>query len=327
MAGQVFVTNSLGGFLSAFNLSKELRQAVKATAKFRQFCDVRDAWSKVTRTGQTFTWDVMPTMTRGNRALTETSTIPQGQATIIQGTLTMSERGYSVPYTEFLESLAMISVRKPLMDILNYDAAADIDCLAHQQFNLTPLRAASTGTAVNCTITTNSSATLTVTDNIGTTQWKSIVDEMKGRNIPMYDRKSYFAIARPLGLRRLKDQLEAIHQYTETGLDMIMAGEIGRYEETRTIEQTMIQRGGATDSTTYNAFTDTADNWDTGGDWVFFFGKDTVCEAVHTEEEIRAKLPDDYGRSKGIAWYALLGFGITYTNVAQTRIVKFDSAS
>jgi hypothetical protein len=327
MAGQLFVTNSIGGFYASFNLSKELREGVQATSKFRQFCDVRDAWGKVSRTGQTFTWDTIPMMSRANRALSETNTIPQGQHTILQGTLTMSERGFSVPYTEFLESLAMVSVRQPIMKVLKYDAMCDLDCLAHQQFNATPLRAASTGTAVNVTITTNSSATLTVTDNIGQVQWRSIVDEMKGRNIPKYDNKSYWAIARPLGLRLMKNQLEAVHQYTETGLEMIMNGEIGRYEDTRVVEQTVIPRGGATDSTTFNAFTDTADNWDTGGDWVFFFGEDTVCEAVHTEEEIRAKNPDDYGRSKGIAWYALLGYGITHTNVAQARIVKFDSAA
>ena len=327
MAGQLYVTNSLGGFYTALNLSKELRMGVQATAKFRQFCDIRDAWSKVTRSGQTFTWDTVPMMSRGNRALVETNTIPQGNHTVLQGTLTMSERGFSVPYTEALESLAMLSVRKPIMDVLKYDALCDIESLAHQQFNATPLRAASTGTAVNVTITTNSSATLTVTDNIGQVQWRSIVDEMKGRNIPFYDRNSYWAIARPLGLRLMKNQLEAVHQYTETGLEMIMNGEIGRYEDTRVVEQTVVPRGGATDSTTFSSFTDTADNWDTGGDWVFFFGADTVCEAVHTEEEIRAKVPDDYGRSKGIAWYALLGYGITHTAVAQARIVKFDSAS
>jgi hypothetical protein len=122
--------------------------------------------------------------------------------------------------------------------------------------------------------------------------------------------------------------MESVHQYTETGLEMIMNGEIGRYEDTRFVEQTAIPAGGAANSTTFDPFTDTGDAWDgSAGDWVFFFGADTVCEAVHTPEEIRAKIPDDYGRSKGIAWYALLGYGITHTNVAQARILKFDSAA
>ena len=330
MAGQLFVTNSVGGFYSAFNLSKELRMGVQATNKFRQFADVKDAFGKVQHAGQTFTWDGVPMLSRANRALTETNTIPQGNHTIYQGTLTMSERGFSVPYTDVLEKLAMVSVRAPIMKVLKYDAMVDIDVTAHAEFNRTAIRAASTGTAVNVTLTSNSSATLTVTDNIGQVQWRSVVDEMKGRNIPFHDGKSYWTIARPLAYRLMKNQLESVHAYTETGLEMIMNGEIGRYEDTRAVEQTVIPRGGATDSTTFNAYSDTSDNWDTGGDRVFFLGADTVCEAVHTEEEIRVKNPDDYGRSKGIAWYALLGFGITHNdsnNLAQARIVKFDSAS
>ena len=153
MAGQVWAVNSLGGFYYSLNLSKELRQGVQATSKFRQFCDVRDAWSKVTRSGQTFTWDTVPMMSRASRALTETNTIPQGNHTILQGTLTMNERGFAVPYTEMLESMSQFAVREPIMKVLKYDAAVDLDCLAWQQFNKTPARVAATAAADPVTLT------------------------------------------------------------------------------------------------------------------------------------------------------------------------------
>lgn len=329
--GQLFAVNSQGGFYSSFNLSKELRQGVQATAKFRQFCDIRDAWGSVKRAGQTFTWDAYPMAARGNRALTETATIPQSSHTIYQGTLTMSERGLSIPYTEFLESMSMVGVRQPIMKVLKYDAMCDIDCLVHQQMNKTPLRVSASATTDSVSLTTNSTATLTVSQQISSTNFKSVIDNMKGRNVPYYTDSEYVAIARPEGLRRLKNDLEAIHQYTESGLEMIFNGEIGRYESTRVIEQTVVPKGGAADSTTFDPFADTGDAWNaaSGPDWMFFLGADTVCEAVHTMEEIRAKIPDDYGRSKGVAWYALLGYGITHndsSNVAQARIFKFDSA-
>jgi hypothetical protein len=331
MSGQLFAVNSLGGNYSAKNLSKELRMGVKAMAKFRQFADVRDAWGKVTRSGQTFTWDVVPMMSRGNRALVETSTIPQGQHTVIQGTLTMSERGYSIPYSEALESLAEVSVRTPIMKILKYDALCDIDCLVHAEFNKTPMRVAATATADSVTLTTNSTATLTVSQQISRTNFKSVIDLMKGRDVPYYTDSDYYMIARPGGLRGLKDGIESIHQYTETGLEFIQNGEIGRYEECRIVEQTVVPAGGAANSTTFDAFANTADAWDATAapDWAFFIGADTVCEAVHTPEEIRFKLTDDYQRSKGIAWYALLGYGITHnssSSLANARIFKFDSA-
>jgi hypothetical protein len=42
---------------------------------------------------------------------------------------------------------------------------------------------------------------------------------------------------------------------------------------------------------------------------------------------MRGKIPGDYGRSRGIAWYYLGGFGIVHTSAAQAKIVKWDSAA
>jgi hypothetical protein len=39
------------------------------------------------------------------------------------------------------------------------------------------------------------------------------------------------------------------------------------------------------------------------------------------------KLPEDYGRDRGAAWYALCGFGITHPDATNSRIVMFDSAA
>mgnify|MGYP003394252042 FL=1 len=244
----------------------------------------------------------------------------------------MNECGYSVPYTEMLESMSQFVVKQPIMKVLKYDASVDLDCLAWQQFNNTPLRVAATAAADGVTLTTNSTATLTNSVAMSTTNFKSIIDTMKGRNIPYYTDSDYYAIARPLQLRGIKNTLETLSQYSNTGFGMIMNGEVGRsYENCRIVEQTTIPVGGAADSTTFDPFTDTGDAWNTAspagaGDWMFVFGADTVCEAINTPVEVRAKIPDDYGRSKGIAWYALCGYGITHTNVTQARILKFDSA-
>jgi hypothetical protein len=205
MSGQLWAVNSLGGFYYSLNLSKELRYGVQAKTKFRQFADVKDAWGKVTRAGQTFTWDTVPMMTRGSRSLVETNTIPQGNHTILQGTLTMNERGFSVPYTEMLESMSQFGVKQPIMKVLKYDAAVDLDCLAHAEFNKTPLRMVSTSSAdVAFTLTTNSSATATNTTFLSKINVRVAVDNMKSRNIPFYTDKDYYAIARPAGLRLLK---------------------------------------------------------------------------------------------------------------------------
>jgi hypothetical protein len=327
MAGQLWAVDSLGGRYISLELSEELRMGVQATNKFRQFADARDAHGK--KHGQTFTWDTVPMMGRASRLLVETNTVPQGNHTILQGTCTVFEHGFSVPYTEMLESMAKFAVKQPIMKVLKYDATCDIDCTVWEQFNKTPLRVAATATADGVTLTTNSTATLTVSQQLSLTNAKSILDLMRGRNIPSYTKGDYYLLARHEGLRGLKNGLEAIHQYTETGLDLIMNGEVGRIAGgMRIVEQTTVPKGGAADSTTFNPFTDTEDAWNAaaGPDWAFVFGEDTVTEAIVTPEEIRASIPADFGRSKAVAWYGLFGYAIVHTNVTQARIVKWDSA-
>ena len=48
---------------------------------------------------------------------------------------------------------------------------------------------------------------------------------------------------------------------------------------------------------------------------------------IAVPEEIRGKIPGDFGRDRGIAWYYLGGFGLVHTQAAQSRIVMWDSQS
>lgn len=330
MAAQLWSVNTLGGYFYSLNLSDELRQALQPTVKFRQFADVKDASQQGKKKGDTFTWDVVSNVaTRGN-TLTETNTMPETNFTITQGTLTITEYGNSVPYAGKLEDLGKFSVKDTVMKALKNDATKTMDCGAHAQFNATPLRVVPTGgtstTAV--TLTTNGTATLTNNVAFNKDHAKAIIDTMKERNIAPYTGDDYFALAWPTTYRTFKNNLESINQYTDRGLTMIMNGEIGRYEGCRYVEQTNIPKGGAADSTTYNTFTNTADPWNnTVSDWIFFFGEETVAEAIAVPEEIRAKIPTDYGRSKGVAWYSLNGFGLVHTNATEARVVKWDSAA
>ncbi len=323
---QLWATNTLGGYFYSLNLSDQLRQALQPMAKFRQFCDVKDASQQGKKKGETFTWDVVSNVATQGGALTETNTMPETNFTISQGTLTITEYGNSVPYSGKLEDLSKFSVRDVVMKALKNDAAKVMDAAAHFQFNRTPLRVAGTS-STTITLSTGGTCTATNSQAYNTNHAKLITDTMKERNIPAYQGDDYVAIAWPTTFRFIKNQLETLHTYTESGLQMILNGEIGRYENTRYVEQTNVPRGGAADSTTFNAFTNTSDAWNGGfSDWIFFLGEETVAEGIAVPEEIRAKIPTDYGRSKGVAWYSLNGFGLVQTAQDQARIVKWDSA-
>ena len=314
MAGQVWGTNSLGGYMYSDQLSKVLRMAVQPLCKFRQFADVKDAAAGGLHKGQEFHWNVYSDTAGQGTVLAEGSTIPETNFTITQGTLTMTEYGNSVPYTGKLDDLSEHPVKEVINKVLKNDAKKAFDIAAHGQFNLTPLRVVPTaGTNTSAvTLTTNGTATLTNNIALGKEHVKSIVDLMKERNIPPYEGDDYFAIAHPTTWRQFKNDLETIKQYTSEGFGLIANGEVGRYENTRFVEQNNIAKASWTNAKS---------------NWAFFFGADTVAEGIAVMEEIRGKIPTDYGRSRGIAWYYLGGYGLVHTAAAQARVVKWDSAA
>lgn len=328
MAGQLWAVDSQGGYMYSDNLSDQLRCDLQPAQKFRQFCDIKDAIGK--HEGENFHWNVYSDVSTQGGTLVETNTMPETGYTITQGTLTINEYGNSVPYTCKLEDLAAHDVQLPVRKALKNDAKKAFDIGAHAQFNATNLRVAPTGGTATDAVTLTTDGTATATNNValGKDHVKAIVDVMKERDIPPYVNDDYYALAWTTTYRTFKNDLETINQYSDLGFQMIRNGEIGRYENVRYCEQTHIPKGGAGDATTWNAETGTAEAWDNAAsDWVFFFGEDTVAEGISIPEEVRAKIPTDYGRSKGIAWYYLGGFGRIHTTASQERIVKWDSAS
>ena len=142
---------------------------------------------------------------------------------------------------------------------------------------------------------------------------RPIVDAMKERDIPAYDGTNYACVGRPSTFRAFKNDLEAVHSYVDQGFQMVLHGEIGRsYEGVRFFEQTAIASRGWTNSLS---------------DQAFFFGEDTVMEALVIPEEIRGKIPGDFGRDRGVAWYAMAGYGLVHTDATQARIVEWASAA
>lgn len=328
MSGQVWNVDTLGGYMYSDQLSDVLRMDLLPTVKFRQFCDAKDGTDKGLHAGELYNWNVYSMVEKGGGQLLEQEEMPKTNFKVRQATLTITEYGNSVPFTQKLDNLSKQPVTEIIHKVLKVDAKQTLDGAAHAQFDATPLRVAPTsGTSTTAvTLTTNGSTATTNNIEFGKDHVKAIVDIMKERNIPTYINDDYYAIGWPTTFRKMRNDLEAIHQYVETGFRHIANGEIGRYEGMRFVEQTHVAKGGAIDSATWDFRT--ADPWNNAkSDWIFFFGEDTVTEAVGIPEEIRGKIPTDFGRSRGIAWYYLGGFGLVHDDPLNARIIKWDSAA
>jgi N4-gp56 family major capsid protein len=312
-------------------LSDVIRMQLLLTVKFRQFCDAKDGTEKGLHTGQLFNWNTYSRVAQGGGQINENVDMPTTNFTVGQSSLTIAEYGNSVPYTGKLDNFSKHPVTEIIHKVLKVDARETLDGAAWAQFNQTVLQVAPTG-GTSATSVTMSVGPTGITNNVAlsNSHVKAISDLMKESNIPPYTGDDYYCVAWPTTLRSFKNSLELTHQYVETGFQLIANGEIGRYEGIRFIEQTAIAHGGAVNATNYTFRNPVP--WINGqSDWAFFFGEDTVAECMVIPEEIRGKIPTDYGRSRGIAWYYLGGFGLVHGAVAadssNARIVKWNSAS
>ena len=312
MAGQVWGVNELGGYMYSDRLSKVLRNVLQPLMKFRQLSDVKDATGQGLNKGDTYHWNVYGDAETQGGELQEQQAMPETNFKITQGSLTIKEYGNSVPYTGKLDNLSEHPVKDIITKVLRHDAKKVLDKEAHAQFAATKLWVVPTnGTAADSVVlTTNGTSSQANNKELGKNHIKAIVDIMKERNIPPFEGDDYVAIAHPTTFRTLKNDLETLHQYVDRGFTMILNGEIGRYEGVRFVEQNNVAK----------------ETWTIGkSNWAYFIGEDTVAQGIAIPEEMRGKIPSDYGRSRGVAWYALLGFGLVHTEASQTRVIKWAS--
>ncbi|MGH2903441.1 MAG: hypothetical protein ACRDK7_07660 [Solirubrobacteraceae bacterium] len=334
MSGQVWAVASDGGYMYSDQLSDVLRLQVQPSVRFRQFCDAHDPGAEQPGStfgrGDTFRWNVYQDLNTGGGKLQESSPMPQTGFKVTQASLTVDEYGNGVPYTAKLDNLSKHPVAAIIRRNLGNDCAKTLDGAANAQFRNTNLKVAPAGGNSATDVVVVDSGSIGVTNNMAlhAEHVKGISDAMKERNIPAYQGSDYFAMGWPTTFRPFKDDLEALYKYTQDGFRQIMMGEIGRYNDVRFVEQTNVQKGGAEDSTAWTFRT--ADPWNNAAsDWVFFFGEDTVAEAIIIPEEMRGKIPGDFGRDKGVAWYYLGGFGIVHSGAANknARIMWWTSAA
>ena len=205
----------------------------------------------------------------------------------------MNELGNSVPYTSKLETLAEFDPQNISSKMLKSDQLEVIDSLIAAQFDDTDYVAVCTSTS-STVFATGGSATATAGCNMSDKNVRDVVDKMHQKWIPEYSDGNYRAIVSVNTQRGIYDYLQAIAQYTEPAFRH--NNEIGQYYKTRFV---LDNYGGALSDAigTGSAFGE-----------AFFFGQEAVMEAIATLEETRMKVPTDYGRSKGVAWYAIMNW-------------------
>ena len=341
------------GRLTNTKLNQAYRRVAQPMMKFRQFCDYKEAFGK--RQGESVNWLKVSNIGTYGGTLTETNTMHESTQALAWGTVTVNEVGNAIPYTHKSETLSQFDVQEILRSGLADDTAKVLDGLIEIQFASGVLKASCTATGNFSMTTTGTFGSTNTNIALNSYHVRKIALELKKRNVPGYTKLggAYAAIMGVEcgeGLRA--DIIEngsasglANFLGNDRGADLLLNGDLGTLHGIRIIEDTFATRfvydAGARTAVTKIANSTgrtagihapttiwTASTTGVNSD-AYFFGSPTVREAIATPEEIRKKIPDDYGRSKGLAWYAILGYQLEWGTAAadenDCRVIHWGS--
>lgn len=241
--------------------------------------------------------------------------IPEDQLTLSTRSITVKEIGRSVPFTSFAEDLSSLDLEGTIQGELRRQMKLALDTKCAAAFKTTKIKYAITGLASN-NIATNGTFGAASTDNMNVFHCEEIRDYLFDTlRAPPYSGDDYIGIFRTLGLRGIKrdPDWEEWHKYTDPSAKM--NSENGRIENIRFIETNHSNALGKVGTSSVL------------GEGVVF-GADAVAMVEALTPELRASLPQDFGRQKAVAWYGILEFGTIWDtgNAGEAKIVHVGSA-
>ena len=246
--------------------------------------------------------------------LDETLRIPEDDFALSVRQITVTELGRAVPYTSLSLDFSEYDLENPIQRKLRDQMRLVLDTKAAIEFKNAKVKYVPTGATTN-NITTNGTPGATATSNMNIFHVEAIRDFMFDTlNVPPLENDDYLGIFRTLGLRGIKNDTEwkTWHQYTDPQAKY--NGEVGRIEGVRFIESNHAKALGKIGTASVL------------GEGVVF-GEDAVALAEAMSPELRAAIPGDFGRSRAVAWYGILEFGIVWDtgNQGEARVVHVAS--
>lgn len=302
------------GVFKSHTLSSALRKAAIAECKFMQFVKPEPGYGK--GKGDSITINRIANIAEpGDARLTEAQKIPEDDLTITTIGITVAEWGRSVPFTSFAKDLASLDLENAVQMKLRDQMKLSLDTGAATAFKSAQVVAVPL-TAATIQFDTAGAPTGTATSGLKLFHVEQIRDYMFDTlHVPAYEGDDYICLLNTKSKRSLITDSAWTDWVKYTDPTHKYNGEIGRIENIRFIE--------------VNHNTALANNLGTGGvlGEAVFFGADAVAMAVAQDPELRAAIPQDFGRLRSVAWYGILEFGIIWdtANDGEARIVHVDS--
>lgn len=323
MAGQNWTVSADGGYLANKPLSSKLRYVNTAQYVFRQFTRPEPGFGK--QRGESIDFDKISMAVTQGGVIGEFQDIPETKFSITKDNLQVTEYGNSIPWTGKLETLSEFNPNQPVQKVILNDEKQVLDNAVATEMKTSKLCYIATGAATQ-TWDVDGTASTTATTNFNYFHLKEMVDAAEtglfgsgntGKIIPKFPDGKYVIILSIKAKRGLFDDPEF--------------QEAAKFAYPR-----KLFNGEIMEETVYNCRFVVTDNSDAlsnakGSNSIgeaLLIGDDSVVEGVALKEELRYKLAVKYGRDKGLAWYAVLGFKKPwdYVNDTEEHIIRYTSA-
>lgn len=281
---------SSGSYLYSPKLSKQMREQAAPMFIFRNFVDLSEKGLGANKGEKVPFTKRLRIDTRGG-TLVETDTMPKNKIKFTTDSVAVTEYGNGVDYTQKLDTLSEFNMKDQYQKGLVEDQKDTIDNDIATQFKSGEFKAVATSTA-STVITSDGTATATASANISDKNVRDIVDYMQIAQIPKFKGGDhYIGILSVKSMRGVYDYLQAVAQYAQP--EFRFKNEVGMYYGARHVAENNILDNTIGSGSTYGE--------------ALYFGDEAVVEAVALSEQLRYE-EEDLGRSKTLAWYAILGF-------------------
>lgn len=316
MAQQSWTYDAPSGVYKNHALSSDIRMAAIAMTQFMQFSKPVDNYGGGKGSNVTIT-RVSNVAVPSDDSLVEAERIPEDTLSLSTQAISVVERGRAIPYTSLSLDLAHFDLESAIQKKLRDQLSLRLDKLSADAFKAGQVKAIPTGVA-ELTMDTDGTASSTASSNLNVYHIEQLRDQLYSTyNVMPYEGGDYVCILSTKAKRGLVRDPNWEKWKTYTDPEAKFNSEIGRIEGIRFVE-----------SNNTNALSQSLGASSVLGEAVLF-GDDPIAMASVKDPELRAKESEDYGRSKGVAWYGIYGFDQIWKDSAtagEARVIHVTSA-
>jgi len=300
--------------------SKEIEYKAMPLMRFMQFA--RQKQELGVQPGLTIQIMTYNNLTKGG-TLTEGVRMTTQNLSAYLKSITVAEQGNAVAMTELSLNASFTDLMADATTLLARDVAIVVDCQLRD--------VALTGATINSITTSviygradknaakiSSRGTIGATNILSVATVKDGIEILATANAPKHQAAFYICFVHPHQSRSLRDDPAWIDASKYGAPEQLFTGEIGRIDDVRFIETTLMCNGAA--ATTDPSFKLALKHGESGAPasidvyQAVLFGEGYYGYAESLPVELRTNGVVDFGRERGLAWYGIWGMGILQSN-------------